>query len=143
MKFLRGELKEEQIRPSRKPQASETSAAEFPTEFNVDVDGEVFNIKISPVVGKPIDVEKPRKKPEVEVAKGSVVSPMSGMVLSIKVKVGDRVQEGDLVAMIEAMKMQNEIRTPHGGVVKAIMTYEGEVINSGNVLMVIEQTDDK
>ena len=143
VKFLRGELKEEQIRPSRKPQASETSAAEFPTEFNVDVDGEVFNIKISPVVGKPIDVEKPRKKPEVEVAKGSVVSPMSGMVLSIKVKVGDRVEEGDLVAMIEAMKMQNEIRTPHGGVVKAIMTYEGEVINSGNVLMVIEQTDDK
>ncbi len=143
VKFLRGELKEEQIRPSRKPQASETSAAEFPTEFNVDVDGEVFNIKISPVVGKPIDVERPRKKPEVEVAKGSVVSPMSGMVLSIKVKVGDRVQEGDLVAMIEAMKMQNEIRTPHGGVVKAIMTYEGEVINSGNVLMVIEQTDDK
>lgn len=143
VKFLRGELKEEEIRPSRKPQASETSAAEFPTEFNVDVDGEVFNIKISSVVGKPIDVERPRKKPEAEVAKGSVVSTMSGMVLSIKVKVGDRVQEGDLVAMIEAMKMQNEIHTPHSGVVKAIMTFEGEVINSGNVLMVIEQTDDK
>ncbi len=142
VKFLRGEVKEETIQPAAAPkaQASDATAAEFPTEFSVDVDGEVFNIKISSILGKPVEVEKPARKP-VEVSRGSVTSPMSGMVLSIKVKVGDRVKEGDLVAMIEAMKMQNEIRSPVGGVVKAVMSYEGEVVSAGNVLVVVEPDD--
>jgi pyruvate carboxylase subunit B len=139
IKFLRGEVKEESIKPvsAVKPQASDSSAAAFPTEFTVDVDGEVFNIKISSILGKVVDVEKPRNNKN-EVVKGSVVSPMSGMVLSIKVKVGDKVKEGDLVAVIEAMKMQNEIHASIGGVVKAIMSFEGEVVSAGNVLVVVE-----
>jgi pyruvate carboxylase subunit B len=139
VKFLRGELKEESMQPAHKAQSSDSTAAEFPTEFSVDVDGEVFNIKITSVVGKTIEVDKPRKA--VEPAKGSVVSPMSGMVLSIKVKVGDRVKEGDLVAMIEAMKMQNEVHSPMAGTVKSIMTYEGEVVSAGNVLIVVGPDD--
>ena len=66
--------------------------------------------------------------------RGAVVSPMSGMVLSIKVKVGDKVKEGDLVAMIEAMKMQNEVHSPFSGVVKEILSYEGEVVSAGDAL---------
>jgi pyruvate carboxylase subunit B len=137
LKFLRGELKEETIHPVvRTPQASDTTAAEFPTEFSVDVDGEVFNIKISSILGKPIEVEKPREP--AKVTRGSITAPLSGMILSIKVKVGDHVNEGDLVAMIEAMKMQNEVRSTAAGVVKSILTYEGEVVHSGNVLIVVE-----
>ena len=139
VKFLRGELKEEAIQTAAKPRAYGTAAAEFPTEFAVDVDGEVFNIKISPTMGKPIDVEKPRKSRSV--TKGSVVSPMSGMVLSIKVKEGERVKEGDLLAMIEAMKMQNEVHSPVNGVIKEIMSYEGEVVSSGDILIVVEPSD--
>jgi pyruvate carboxylase subunit B len=142
VKFLRGEVKEETIQPAASPraQASDATSAEFPTEFSVDVDGEVFNIKISSILGKPIEVEKPARKP-VEISRGSVTAPMSGMVLSIKVKVGDHVKEGDLIAMIEAMKMQNEIRTPVSGVVKAVMSYEGEVVSAGNILAVVEPDD--
>lgn len=139
VKFLRGEVKEEAMQPAYRTQASESMAAEFPSEFSVDVDGEVFNIKITSVIGNSIEVDKPRKS--AEPAKGSVVSPMSGMVLSIKVKVGGRVKEGDLVAMIEAMKMQNEVHSPLAGKVKSIMTYEGEVVSAGNVLIVVEPDD--
>jgi pyruvate carboxylase subunit B len=139
VKFLRGELKEEAMQPVHKVQPSESTAAEFPSEFSVDVDGEVFNIKITSVVGKAIEVEKPRKA--VELIKGSIVSPMSGMVLSIKVKVGDQIKEGSLVAVIEAMKMQNEVHSPFAGVVKSIVTYEGEVISAGNALIVVEPDD--
>jgi len=142
VKFLRGEAKEETLisAPMGKPQASDTSAAEFPTEFTVDVDGEVFNIKISSILGKTIEVDKPKssKGNAKEIAKGAVISPMSGMVLSIKVKVGDRVKEGDLIAVIEAMKMQNEVHATISGTVKSIMTFEGEVVSTGNVLVVVE-----
>lgn len=139
VKFLRGEVKEEAMQPAYRTQASESMAAEFPSEFSVDVDGEVFNIKITSVIGNSIEVDKPRKS--AEPAKGSVVSPMSGMVLSIKVKVGGRVKEGDLVAMIEAMKMQNEVHTPYGGVVKQVMCFEGEVVSAKDALMVVEPDD--
>ncbi|HSW58244.1 MAG TPA: sodium-extruding oxaloacetate decarboxylase subunit alpha [Dehalococcoidales bacterium] len=140
LKFLRGEAKEESIKPApvvAAPQPSETSAAVFPNEFTVDVDGEVFNVKITSVLGTAVEVEKPRNTKK-EVAKGSIVSPMSGMVLSIKVKIGEKVKEGDLVAVIEAMKMQNEIHSTLNGVVKSIMTFEGEVVSTGNVLVVVE-----
>ena len=138
IKFLRGEVKEEAIKPTAVavPPPVDVSVSTFPTEFTVDVDGEVFNIKIASVLGSAVEVQKPRNNKEV--VKGSILSPMSGMVLSIKVNVGDRVKEGDLVAVIEAMKMQNEIHATVGGVVKAIMSFEGEVVSAGNVLVVVE-----
>ncbi len=139
VKFLRGEVKEEAMQPAYRTQSSESMAAEFPSEFSVDVDGEVFNVKITSVIGNSIEVDKPRKS--AEPAKGGIVSPMSGMVLSIKVKVGGRVKQGDLVAMIEAMKMQNEVHSPLSGKVKSIMTFEGEVVSAGNVLIVVEPDD--
>jgi pyruvate carboxylase subunit B len=136
VKFLRGEIKEESLQPANKTAAPGPSVAEMPNEFSVDVDGEIFNVKISAIVGKPIEVEK-KTKPR-ELAKGTIVSPVSGMILSLKVKIGDQVKEGDLVAMIEAMKMRNELHSPYSGVVKEILAYEGEVLSSGDALMVVE-----
>jgi pyruvate carboxylase subunit B len=141
VKFLRGEVKEESLQPISKPQTSETTISAFPSEFSVDVDGEIFNVKISSIMGEPVEVSKPARKARETVKKGAVISPMSGMVLSIKVKVGDKVKEGDLVAMIEAMKMQNEVRSPVSGVVKEIMSFESEVVSSGDTLMVVEPNE--
>jgi biotin carboxyl carrier protein len=63
---------------------------------------------------------------------------MAGLVLSFEVKVGDTVKAGDLVAMIEAMKMRRHINCPHGGVVKEICACEGEIIQPDDVLMVVQ-----
>jgi pyruvate carboxylase subunit B len=136
VKFLRGELKEEVIPTAVEAMAPSSSSPDLPVEFSVDVDGEVFNVKISSVLSKTVEVEKPKRLGELP--KGAVVSPMAGMVLAIKVKVGSRVSEGYTVATIEAMKMENEVFSPHGGVVREIFVYEGEVVNSGDVLMVVE-----
>jgi biotin carboxyl carrier protein len=63
---------------------------------------------------------------------------MAGLVLSIEAKVGSTVNPGDLLAMIEAMKMRRHINAPHGGVVKEIWAREGEIVEPGDVLMVVE-----
>ena len=82
VKFLRGEAQRRGHPAGHKSlRLSVAAAAEFPTEFSVDVDGEVFNVKISSVLGKPIEVAENLETPK-KLAKGSVVSPMSGMVLS-------------------------------------------------------------
>jgi pyruvate/oxaloacetate carboxyltransferase/biotin carboxyl carrier protein len=137
----RGEPKEQVIAPLAKPMAPGSPPIEFPTEFSVDVDGEVFNVKISPVWGgaerttgreKPQDVRRPKELPA-----GAVVSGMAGLVLSFEVKVGDSVNAGDRVAMIEAMKMRRHVTCPHSGVVKEICAREGEIVEPEDVLMVV------
>jgi len=92
-------------------------------------------VKVSPVTGKAVEVEKPQKADAIP--DGAITSPMQGMVLAIKVKVGDKVAAGDIVAVIEAMKMQNEIATPHGGTVQKILSFEGEVVTNGDVILVV------
>jgi pyruvate carboxylase subunit B len=141
VKFLRGEMKEEAM-PSAVPAPSSSGASlpDLPMEFSVDVDGEVFNVKVASILGKTIITEGARKAKDVP--PGSVVSSMQGMILGVKVKVGDKVKQGDVLLVIEAMKMQNNITAPNGGTVKEIRTFQGEVVNSGDVLMVIEPNVD-
>jgi pyruvate carboxylase subunit B len=141
-KFLRGELKEEAL---AQPQSQVAAApapqtASFPTEFSVDVDGEVFSVKVSPVGGgKVVEASKP-KKPGAD-QKGAVVAPMNGMILSIRAKVGAKVAQGDVVATIEAMKMASEITSPVAGTVAEVFAYEGELVNAKDVIMVVEASD--
>ncbi|MCD6358339.1 MAG: sodium-extruding oxaloacetate decarboxylase subunit alpha [Dehalococcoidia bacterium] len=135
VKFLRGELKEEVIPSLAAVDSSASAQIDFPREFSIDVDGEVFDVKVSSVSGKAIDVEKSSKPKDTP--DGSVVAPMQGMILSVNVKGGDEVNAGDVVAMIEAMKMRNEVFAPHSGVVKEIFAYEGEIVNNGDVIMVV------
>ncbi len=136
VKFLKGEVKEEAM-PSPAAAAPATAGLEFPAEFSVDVDGDVFNVKVTSVMGATRAAAGKAKKPK-EVPKGAVVAPMQGMILSVKVKVGDKVEKDDVVATIEAMKMQNDVKSPHAGTVKEILAFESEVVNNGDALMVIE-----
>jgi biotin carboxyl carrier protein len=114
----------------------------------VDVDGEVFNVKISPVwdgagpdetsiQAGTQEASKSAKGPK-EIPPGAVLCGMAGLVLSIEAKVGARVNAGDLVAMIEAMKMRRQVNAPHSGVVKEVWAREGEIVEPGDVLMVVE-----
>jgi len=63
---------------------------------------------------------------------------MQGMVLSLKVKVEDIVAEGDTIAIIEAMKMENTVHASHSGIVKEIFVAEGDTVSPGDIIMAIE-----
>ena len=134
--------------PVIKATAPVSPPTDFPTEFTVDVDGEVFNVKISPVwdgTGKAettmqaemLQTPKTAKRPK-DLPAGAVLCGMAGLILSIEAKVGARVKAGDLVAMIEAMKMRRHVNSPHGGVVKEIFAREGEMVDPEDILMVVE-----
>jgi biotin carboxyl carrier protein len=81
---------------------------------------------------------------EVEVAKvkgsgsGSITAPMPGKVISVKVKVGDDVKLNQMVVILEAMKMENEILSEAAGKVKEVKVKAGEAVEGGQVLIVIE-----
>ncbi len=132
-KFLRGEAKEEALLA---PKPNNMKAAPLPTEFKVEVDGDLFDVKIVSAGGgmsvRPIEaVEKPKTMD------GAITASMQGMVLKLKVKKGDPVAKGDVVLVLEAMKMENNIHAPHSGVVKEIFVKEGSTVSAGDALLVI------
>ena len=70
--------------------------------------------------------------------KGGVSAQIAGRVLSIKVKVGDTVAKGDVLLLLEAMKMENEIKSPIDGIVKDVPVAEGARVSEGQTLVVVE-----
>ena len=66
-----------------------------------------------------------------------VDSPLPGNVLDVKVSVGQAVKAGDVLVIIEAMKMENEVAAPCDGVVKQIVSNKGAVVATGDTLLVI------
>ncbi len=67
-----------------------------------------------------------------------IISQMPGKVVRVLVSVGNEVKNKDGVIVVEAMKMQNEMRSPKDGTVKTIHFAEGDTVNAGDVLVVIE-----
>lgn len=76
----------------------------------------------------------------VNPGKGEVVkAPMPGTILEIKVNAGSRVKKGDLLFILEAMKMENEIMASTDGIVAQIQAVKGSTVNTGDLLAVIQQ----
>ena len=67
-----------------------------------------------------------------------IEAPIQGTLLSIDVAQGDSVKKGQILAILEAMKLENEIVSPFEGVVSSISAKEGQVVDSGDLLMTIE-----
>lgn len=64
--------------------------------------------------------------------------PITGKIISIEVKVGDAVNEGDVICFIESMKMENPILAPVAGRITEIKVSVGEVVESGKLMAIIE-----
>ncbi len=92
----------------------------------------------------PVKQEAPpvQKKPESAAAASgaegfSVKAPMPGSVIEVKVNVGDVVAEGDVLLVLEAMKMENELTASQAGTVAEILVKKGDTVNSGAPLIIL------
>lgn len=135
-KFLKGDAEEEELKPPANENSCEAPVG-VPAEYAVDVDGEVFNVKVLPVGYMEIKSAENVQSPTGPV-EGGVTATMQGMILKLKVDEGDNVNEGDIVAVLEAMKMENDIHAPESGTVSKIFINEGDTVSAGNTLMVIQ-----
>lgn len=90
----------------------------------------------APVAAAP--VAAPAAAAPAAPASGTAVpAPLPGNVLSIKVNQGDSVAEGDVLLVIEAMKMENEVAAPCAGTVQQISVSVGQMVNTGDTLVVL------
>ncbi|MFQ6088655.1 MAG: acetyl-CoA carboxylase biotin carboxyl carrier protein [Candidatus Methanofastidiosia archaeon] len=84
---------------------------------------------------------RPTLRPTKEVERGEegdIFAPLPGVVLSLKVKVGDFIEKGELLCILEAMKMENRILAPKRGKIKKINVKEGQSVEYGELLFSIE-----
>ncbi len=118
-------------------------------DYKVEVSGRLFDVTVigEAVAGAATTAAGGGRKPPKRERSGgsgpsasseSLPSPLQGTVLKVAVAEGDEVAEGDLVCVIEAMKMENEITAHRGGKVTALNVAEGGAVGNGDVIAVIE-----
>ncbi len=86
---------------------------------------------------KPEAPSTPVAAPKQEGAGHKVIAPLPGTISEVKVKVGDSVNAGDTVVVLEAMKMQNNIEADYTGTVTSVMVNQGESVMEGSTLVTI------
>lgn len=113
-------------------------------KYRVKVNGSLYEIELEEVrTGDktPREAEKPAESPAAAPAPSgdgtTVASPMPGNILSVSVKNGDTVKKGDLLMVLEAMKMENEIMAPASGTVDGVVA-KGSAVQTGDILCTIK-----
>ena len=128
------------------PPAPAPALAAVSAEFDVEVEGEVFKVRVSgagmTVVPATVGASTSSSAPPAAAApprtgEGTVIAPMQGLIVKLPVKAGDDVKLGDVVAVLEAMKMQNDIVTTVAGKVLDVYVKEGEVVTPSQALLAV------
>ena len=88
-------------------------------------------------VAAPAAAPAPAASPAVTAAGEPVVAPMPGTILKVNVQNGQAVKEGDLLCVLEAMKMENEIFAPKAGTVAQVVVSKGASVDTGATLVVL------
>lgn len=115
-------------------------------KYNVNVNGTAYEVTVeefvggaapAPVAAAPAAAPAPAPVAAPAGAGEQVKSPMPGNILSVNVNVGDTVAEGQVLMILEAMKMENEIMAPKAGKVTSVNVQKGATVESGTLLCVV------
>jgi acetyl-CoA/propionyl-CoA carboxylase biotin carboxyl carrier protein len=136
--------------PEPRPAGPRTAASARTQEqvVGVELDGRRFEVAL--LRPEPPHAELARRRRERTrdgvhhaAAREAVVSPMQGTVLAVEVQDGDEVREGQVVCVVEAMKMENEITAHRPGTVSGLSVAEGEQVATGQVICVVAQEGER
>jgi len=112
--------------------------------LQVKIGREIFEVQPQPKIPKAPAVKlEPAatitRRPALKLAieKDAVTAPIAGRIVLLKANVGQKVEKGECICILEAMKMENEIAAPKTGVVKEFKVSQGAIVNKGDVLAVI------
>ena len=111
-------------------------------KYRVFVNGTAYEVEIEEMTGAPaaapVAAAPAAPVPAASGVGESITSPMPGNILSVNVAAGDTVKKGQVLMVLEAMKMENEIMAPHDAKVAQVLAAKGATVNTGDVLVVLE-----
>ena len=110
--------------------------------YKIKVNGKSYRVEleaIEQVDSAPLEEKRKQESKKLNNSGAKeVVSPIQGQVTNIKVKPGDKVQKGDVLLIIEAMKLENEVVSPFEGQVSEILVTKGQNVKANDVVITIE-----
>ena len=112
-------------------------------KYRVNVNGTVYEVEVEEIKAgdTPVQVKEtpaPVAAPAPTAGGEQITSPMPGNILDVRVNTGDSVNKGDVLMILEAMKMENEIMCPKDGRISQIAVNKGATVETGTLLCVIE-----
>ncbi len=113
------------------------------SSLQVKIGEKLFQVEIRPKIlkGNAVKFEPTAltRKPVLSLPreKNFVVAPITGKIVSFKASVGQIIEKGECICILEAMKMQNEVNAIKAGIIKEIKVFEGAIVNKGDILAVI------
>ena len=161
LKFIENRGNPDAFEPAPSAQESQSSSAPKPAEaksssqgatasetYDVNVDGRVYRVEVAPsgtlTSVTPASGSQTQAQPQTKSAASSastssqsIDAPLAGNVFKVLVRNGDSVSEGDVVMILEAMKMETEIRSAYTGTVTDITVSEGDAVTSGQPLILL------
>lgn len=159
LKFIENRSNPDAFEPAPSAQESQGTNAPKPAEaksnsqgatasetYDVNVDGKVYRVEVAPsgtlTSVTPADTSQSQPQtastaPAAAASSQSIDAPLAGNVFKVLVRTGDNVSEGDVVMILEAMKMETEIRTAFTGTVTDITVGEGDAVASGQSLILL------
>lgn len=112
--------------------------------YTITVNGNAYDVTVDEADGSAAPVAAPAPKkaapakksaaPAVAQGNATVNAPMNGTIVDVKVKVGDKVTNGTVIAVLEAMKMENDIVSDKDGVVASVNVNKGDAVETGAVV---------
>ena len=119
--------------------SSETSAITEPENYAVSVDGKIYDVVVAPggsieAITHPAGDDAIKQSASIT-AEETLNAPLSGNIFKVMVQEGDSVDAGDVVIIMEAMKMETEIRAVNAGVITSLHTKEGDSVSVGDALL--------
>lgn len=115
-------------------------------KYNITVNGTTYEVVVeeagevaaapvysAPVIAAPVASPAPKAAPTAAGA-NNVTAPMPGTILDVKVSAGQSVKKGDIICVLEAMKMENDIPAPCDGVIASINVQKGATVAAGDVI---------
>ena len=111
--------------------------------YKIKVNGKSYRVEleeIEQVDSVPLEEKRKQETKKIVNNEGGkeVPSPIQGQVTNVKVKVGDKVRKGDVLLIIEAMKLENEVVSPFDGEIKEILVSKGQNVKAKDVIIIIE-----
>lgn len=124
------------LKDNRSFRAEVTQSDFLSKNYTVKVNGNSYEVNLA----DSLDLLIKQMGFEVGAAKqvNAIKAPMPGLVLEISVEVGQEVQEGDNLLILEAMKMENSFTSPRAGIIKSIVVSKGQAVDKGQLLIEFE-----